>query len=74
MLFEAFLDEAVQDYGDVVRVGPKTVAVMDPEIILSVLGYEGHIDEVMDTLVGVLHKHVENSQSPNISDWLYFCR
>jgi hypothetical protein len=30
---KVFLNEAVQDYGDVVRVGPKTVAVMDPEAI-----------------------------------------
>jgi hypothetical protein len=43
---KAFLNEAVQDYGDVVRVGPKTVAVMDPEAIPSVLGQKARLDKV----------------------------
>ena len=36
----------MQDYGDVVRVGPKTVAVMDPEAIPSVLGQKARLDKV----------------------------
>jgi hypothetical protein len=33
-------------YGDVVRIGPKTVLVLDPEAINTVLGFKERLEKV----------------------------
>jgi hypothetical protein len=38
--------EILRDYGEVVRVGPKTVAVFDPEAIPHIFGIRARLDKV----------------------------
>lgn len=111
-------------YGDVVRVGPKTVFTRDPEAIPIVLGfkqrleksdsvipfmvpgvrtsivgirneqqhaayrrpvqgayslsslkaYEPAVNEMIETLLGVLDLHTKEQKTINISAWCHYCR
>jgi hypothetical protein len=36
----------MQKYGDVVRIGPRTILVSDPDAIAPVLGLKGRLDKV----------------------------